>query len=575
MIRHSEVLESALRRIDGRGYKAYKSLAGKYRFDDYLLNIDHVQGDPFADLSRFHLLVPLEKTGITDEMTDGSSRRAALEDYLARRLSRVIGEVARGSRGTGNSGKISIPCGGQEVLVQTAVLLDDGEVEIRLGVGLPAAGRTVLGREAGEMIFREIPEMVRRGLRGENLCPQEALEHVRVVEDQDFLRGKLKEMGLVSFLAEGALLPRMSGVDERPLQAAGAVPLTVPARLSATANLPNRGRVEGLGIPPGVTLIVGGGFHGKSTILDALMRGVYNHVPGDGREMVVTLENAVKIRAEDGRSVSGVDISPFIGLLPGDRETGNFSSTNASGSTSQAANIIESLEAGAELMLVDEDTSATNFMIRDERMQALVAKEKEPITPFVDKVRQLYRDRGVSTILVMGGSGDYFDVADRVIMMDNYHPREVTGEARSVASRHPTGRRGEGGEVFGEVPHRVPDPSSFSARRGKRPVKIEARGRGCILYGRTDIDLSAVEQIVSESQARGIGWMIHHFARHYAGGDMTLSAGLDRVFGDVRAAGLDVLTPFAMGNLALPRKQEVAAAINRMRTLRLARDFPE
>ena len=153
------------------------------------------------------------------------------------------------------------------------------------------------------------------------------------------------------------------------------------------------------GFPQGITLIVGGGFHGKSTLLNALEAGVYNHKPNDGRELVITDPDVVKIRAEDGRSVSGVDISPFINNLPFGQETTQFSTENASGSTSQAANIMEALECEELLrMLVDEDTAATNFMIRDQRMQQLIAKDKEPITPFIDRVRQLYNEHNVSTI---------------------------------------------------------------------------------------------------------------------------------------------------------------------------------
>ena len=324
-----------------------------------------------------------------------------------------------------------------------------------------------------------------------------------------------------------------------------------------------------MGIPEGVTLIVGGGFHGKSTLLNALERGIYNHIPGDGREYVVTDPRAVKIRAEDGRRVEKVNISPFIDNLPLRKDTKRFSTDNASGSTSQAANIMEALEVGARVLLIDEDTSATNFMIRDERMQALVAKEKEPITPFVDKVRKLYTDLGVSTILVMGGSGDYFDVADTVIMMDSYRPRCVTEQAKEIAHRYGTHRKDEGGEEFGEITPRVPLEASFDPSRGKREVKIEAKGLRTILYGTTAIDLSCLEQLVDISQTRAIGLMIHRYATLYADGGLTLREGLEQVMRDIEEKGLDCLSPFRVGNLAEVRIFELAGAINRMRTLRV------
>jgi predicted ABC-class ATPase len=345
------------------------------------------------------------------------------------------------------------------------------------------------------------------------------------------------------------------------------VPFYSPDELAVSINLPHRGVVRGMGIPAGVTLIVGGGFHGKSTLLHALEMGVYNHIPGDGREYVITRRDSVKIRAENGRSIQKVNISPFIANLPLMRDTTRFSTENASGSTSQAASIIEALESGARVLLIDEDTSATNFMIRDERMQELVVKEKEPITPFVDKVDKLYRDIGVSTIQVMGGSGDYFDVADTVIMMDEYRPRSVTKTAKEIASRNGLQRKDEGGDSFGEVTQRKPTSHSFDASRGRKEVKIDGKGLHGMLYGETFIDLSALEQLLDGGQTRCIGLIIYYYAQHYRGTSINLTDGLRQVMQEVEEKGLDILQPFKAGNLALPRIFEVAGAINRMRSL--------
>jgi predicted ABC-class ATPase len=319
---------------------------------------------------------------------------------------------------------------------------------------------------------------------------------------------------------------------------------------------------------------VGGGFHGKSTLLQAIERGVYNHLPGDGREWVVTGRKAVKVRAENGRNVQKVNIEPFIGQLPMAKETKGFSTENASGSTSQAANILEALEVGAKVLLVDEDTSATNFMIRDQRMQALVAKDKEPITPFVDKVRKLYEDLKVSSILVMGGSGDYFDVADTVIMMDNYVPQCVTQRAKEIAREQVSRRLNEGGPSFGAVTARKPLASSFDPRRGKGDLKIDAKGPATVLFGRTTIDLTCLEQLVDMSQTRAVGYLINYYARRYLDQSADLFEGLRMAFADLDEKGLDVLIPYKVGDLALPRIFEVAGAINRMRTLQV-RPSPE
>jgi predicted ABC-class ATPase len=272
-------------------------------------------------------------------------------------------------------------------------MIDQNQVEARLEVGLPAAGRRILGREAKEIFFDALPQIISSSLFFNDIPEKTLIKHVEIVEDQHFLRGELKKRKLVAFIANGSILPRESGVSQRPMRK-GAVPFVSPEKFQVEINLPHHGTVKGMGIPEGITLIVGGGFHGKSTLLQALQLGVYDHIAGDGREYVVTRQNAVKIKAENGRSIEKVNISPFINNLPRRQDTRAFSTENASGSTSQAANIMEALEIGTDLLLIDEDTSATNFMIRDGRMQQLVQKEKEPIIPFIDRVRALYEKKG-------------------------------------------------------------------------------------------------------------------------------------------------------------------------------------
>ena len=567
-------LERILHRIDRKGYKAYKDIEGTYRFPGFTLIVDHVQGDPFASPSRVRVVVTHQRAGFDERLYANPSRTVALRDYLTRTFHGAVRRIAKGSRGIGKSGLIGVDVPGQEILDRSSAWITEEGVEVRFVMGLPASGRTVLGREAAAMFFEEVPKIVDSALLMKNLDRKAVETHVRTAEDQDALRAQLEEKGLVAFIPDGAVLPRKSGVDDRPLvaegeQGGGAAPFQSPESLKVTLHRPNGGPISGLGIPRGVTLIVGGGFHGKSTLLRAVERSVYNHVPGDGRENAVTVPSAVKIKAEDGRSVRKVDISPFIRNLPFDRNTDAFSTENASGSTSQAANIMEALEMGAELLLVDEDTSATNFMIRDERMQALVAREKEPITPLVDKVRRLYDDMGVSVILVMGGSGDYFDVADRVLMMDGYRPLDVTDEVRAVRERFPTKRKNEGGESFGTVAKRVPEKESFKAQRGKRDVKIDTKGLRHIRYGVTDIDLTHLEQLVDVGQTRAIGAIIHYYITRYGDDGLPLEEGLERAFQDLREKGLDLLDPRKAGNLAVPRIMEAAAAVNRMRSLKI------
>jgi predicted ABC-class ATPase len=559
-------LNRSLQRIDGRGYKAYKSIQGIYDFTTYVLFIDYVQGDPFASPSRIRVRIPQNVAKFPDDTFNTKSREVALRDYVTRAFYSASRKFCRGRRGTGKSGIISIDRPDQEVLERTSAFVTSEYVEMRFVVGLPAFGRRIAGTHCHAMFFEELPKIV-ESVHFDALDRKRLYEHLCTVEDADFLRDTLSSVGLVAFVADGSILPRVSGIDPRPLMEK-VVPFRSPDSLRREVELPNKGVLTGMGVPEGVTLVVGGGYHGKSTLLNAIELGVYNHIPGDGREFVVSSFDTVKIRAEDGRRIEKVDISPFISDLPFGQSTKVFSTENASGSTSQAANIMEALEVGAKVLVIDEDTSATNFMIRDHRMQELVSKDREPITPFIDKVRQLYEDHSVSTVLVIGGSGDYFDVADTVICMIEYVPQDVTDRAKQIAEKYKAERISEGGQRFGDITERIPVKDSFDASKRKRKVKISARGVDTILFGINEIDLGNVEQLVDVNQTRAIGDAIY-YATRYVDGEKTLREVVNAVCEDIKG-NLDVLNPRPAGDYAAFRRLELAAAMNRLRTLQMA-----
>ena len=563
----SERLKSQLQKIDNAGYKAYKDIRGEYKFAQFVLIVDRVQGDPFAAPSQVRVIIPQSEGKFPPQLYRNKSREVAIRGYLTRRFATVAKQYSS-HRGTGKSGLIAIASVGQEVLERTAVFLNQEELEVRFVVGLPAKGRRVLGTQAIAMLCEDIPKIVRQ-LLYESLDADAVQQQVETVEDADWLREQLAAHNLVAFIPNKAILPRRSGIDSRPLLEA--IPFESPIDLEIEFDCPNQGTIKGMGIPAGITLIVGGGYHGKSTLLRAIELGIYNHVPGDGREYVVTNPEAVKIRAEDGRSIAGVDISPFINHLPQGKSTTEFSTTNASGSTSQAANIIEAMEAGTKLLLIDEDTSATNFAIRDRRMQELITKDKEPITPFIDKVEQLYQDYGVSTILVMGGSGDYFKVADLVIAMENYQPKNVTTKAKAIAIQYDTDRNAEGGTNFGAVNQRIPVLDSIDPRFGKREVKLNTRDIDSIKIGTDEIDLSAVEQLVDEGQLKAIAKALVYLKVKYARQQLTLAEILNQLEAEIKKSSLDTITDFPHGDLAQFRSLELAAALNRLRSLQISK----
>ncbi|WDP88773.1 MAG: ABC-ATPase domain-containing protein [Desulfobacter sp.] len=562
-----ERLRKKIISIDGKGYKAYKGLQGDYRFPDYRLFIDHVQGDPYAAPSKLRVRIDRKTAGFPADTTSSRSRTIALCDHLTRQFCRQCLKTTKGSRGIGKSGRIIMDKPVQEVLNRTSMIINDRFVEARFFMGLPARGRKISGKDAMDMIFGELPGIIPSAMFMDNLDHHALYLAIKTAEDSDFLRSRLKTHRLTCFVANGSHLPRLSGIDSSPMDPDKAIPFKSPPNLEVQFHLPNSGKITGMGIPEGVTLIVGGGYHGKSTLLNAIELGVYNHIPGDGREGVVTIPDAVKIRAADGRSISNTDISPFINDLPLAKDTACFTTQNASGSTSQAATISEAIEAGASLLLLDEDTSATNFMIRDSRMQALVPSEEEPITPFIDKVRQLNRDLGISTIVVMGGAGDYFSVADHVIQMSEYQPHDVTGKAHHIAETIMTGRVSEGGKDFGKINTRIPEKAGVPPNRSGRE-KISAPRVREIRFGTETIDLGDMEQLVDISQTRALGHAIRYSIQKMDG-KQTLREIADHLISEIQEHGLDILLPYISGDIAAFRPYELIGAINRIRTLKV------
>ena len=562
-MKSSVELKNELFKIDSKGYKAYKVLEGKYDFKKYVLSIDHVQGDPFASPSRVRIIIDNKIAQIPEELFDNKNKEVAVCDFLTRLFSKNIKNQSEKIFGSGKSGLIEISRCPQEILERTAIIRNKNFFEARFYVGFPARGRSVLARELEKIIFNIIPNIVENTFIYKNINKLNLINRVKLIEDQFYIRKNLKEKGLVAFVANESILPRESGVSARPLR--NGKKFISPQVLEVEFDTPNRGKIKGMGIPKGITLIIGGGYHGKSTLLRALELGIYNHIEGDGREFVITDESALKVRAEDGRAITSTDISLFINNLPNGKDTIKFNTENASGSTSQAANIIEAIESKSKFLLIDEDTSATNFMIRDDIMQQLVVKEKEPITPFIDVAKSLYKQLGISTILVAGSCGDFFDIADLVIQMDSYEPYEVTAKAKELSRGKVSLRDDLDISIdFG----RVLDKGSIS--EGPKGIKIKTLGKDGLSINKENIDLKSVEQIVDGEQINTIGMAIKFIEDKYSGKDLTIEKIADEIEKDItkNLIGIDNIKG-GNGSLAMPRKQEILCAINRLRTLKI------
>jgi predicted ABC-class ATPase len=567
-------LFGVFRQIDNDPYDTYQRLANKiFRDSRYHLCFGHIQGSPGAfPASVCQLRVKIVDLGLAEGSLASRPRRMATADYLLRAFHAGVSAHAtqnRGVQGSGSFQPLALP---PQVLLRNLVSFDPEWVHLCFHVSLPAShDHRILGRQVSEMFSSELTGIVNT-LKTWVADGAKLKGHCDVVEDMATLQRRLCRYGLVAFVGDGAILPRQSGVSQAPLEA-GAVAFRAPDRLAVEVELPNAGPTRGLGIRPGVNVLVGGGFHGKSTLLDALVKGVYPHVPGDGRQQVVTHPEAAFICAENGRAVNGVDISGFIDKLPGGVDTTQFWTANASGSTSEAAAIVESVLAGAKLLLIDEDSSATNFLIKDRHMRKLIPKDA--ITPLCDRVQELHRHHGVSTLIVAGSSSEYLGVADHVIAMEDYLPVCMTDQARRLSL---------------PAPQQVARPLKFADRRRLladnfnpsyrverldktlpvriKPLRLQER---VLEYGHEQLDLTRLRALVDPHQVVAIGYALLLARKTFSDRSLSpseLARALSRMMAD---RGLSILLPDSDSVLfmACPRRLEVAAAVNRLRSLKV------
>ena len=580
-MKNSEELRQQLRSINRKSYPAYKGLKGLYHFGNYILSIDHVQGDPFASPSHVSIQISHRDAGFPVEYYKDTLTGTTLCDYLTRQFEKQVSQYSFRAKGSGKSGLLTVSHCGQEILSRTACEITEKGITARFFVGFPANGRTINATELEKILFDFLPVCIQKSFFYSSLNAKELQNYIELAEDQEFIRQTLPAKNLCAFIADGSILPRESGISSRPMKAS--IPFTSPDSLRISINLPHTGKITGMGIPKGITLIVGGGYHGKSTLLNALELGVYNHIPGDGREYVITDATAVKLRSEDGRFIKDVDISMFINDLPNKKDTRCFSTLDASGSTSQAAGIVESMEAGSHLFLLDEDTSATNFMVRDAFMQQVIQREKEPITPFLERAEDLYKKAGISTILVAGSSGAFFHIADTIIQMDNYVPKDITASVKKLCSQYPLPAVSV---TDFQLPHshRIMSRPAESSKRlihnsrgnhsdsgAAKPERLKTRisGTDGFSLGRQEIDLRYTEQLIDAEQTAALGLLLKYAVEHLADGRRTLPEIVQFLWKNLSLHGLSFFTEnqkISCG-YATPRIQEIYACLNRYRGL--------
>ena len=566
----AEELQRELRSINRKSYPAYKGLKGAYQFPDYQLFIEHVQGDPFAAPSALRIFVPHSKAKFPERYYWDKCSKVALQDALLRRFAEISAKFCYQAKGSGKSGVIQVSHCGQEVLERTACEITKEGIHIRFFVGFPANGRTINSGELEKILFVYLPKCVEMSLYHRKVPEKETEQVICLKEDQRVIREELKKRGLIAFVANGSILPRQSGNSDLPMK--DAVPFQSPKSMEITIQLRHRGSITGMGIRKGITLIAGGGYHGKSTLLEALEKGVYDHIAGDGREFVITDDTAWKLRAEDGRKIKDVDISLFINHLPNGRNTRRFSTLDASGSTSQAANIIEAIEAKSQVLLIDEDTSATNFMVRDELMQRVIQKDKEPITPFLERARDLYEKAGISTILVVGSCGSYFYIADQIIQMDNYCPVDITEKTRKLLKEYRKPDCEAEGFTLPSEKRSISFGSSVVRRKNYRGTgmveeheKLKVMGRESLMLGKEQLDLRYLEQLADREQTQTLGYLLKYAKEQYSGKTTDLTALMESLIRKLEKEGIGSVSgqKEIPAGMAMPRRQEIYACFNR------------
>lgn len=560
-------LKSELKKINRKPYPAYKGLKGVYRFETYTLYIDHVQGDPFAGPSSLHVVLSGKESKIPTRLVENEDKRTALADFCLRGFGREIGKYSFQAKGSGKSGLLSVSQCGQQVLKRSSCQIGpDGTVLLRFEVGFPANGRTINSIELEKILFDFLPKAVKHSLVFTNMNEKIVEETLDLYEDQSALYDICKEKGWVAFIADGSVLPRKSGVSDKPMKEAKA--FYAPESMREEVVLPHKGHISGMAIKKGITLIVGGGYHGKSTLLNALETGIYHHIKGDGREYIAADETAFKVRAEDGRAISGTDISMFISDLPNKKNTEQFWTEAASGSTSQAANVAEALVSGTKLLLMDEDTSATNFMVRDELMAQVIAKEKEPITPFLMRARELYESCGVSTVIVAGSSGAYFSVADKIIQMDCYEAFDITGRVRKICPLV-TAKDVKEQELISKKERNL---SIYPLERKKGQLKAKQYSKETFSIGKENVELRGLEQLMDYEQTATLAHLLKYLLEQMekTGKKVTLEKQIEQVWKLYSEKGIEGVcqSEILPASFAQVRKQDFYACVNRYRGFR-------
>ena len=549
-------LEKQLTQINKKGYKTYQQLKNIYQYPTYTLHLDYIQKDPYAKPSKAHITIKQDTHKIPEKLYNTPPRKTALETIITQKFHQ---ETLKHKYN--HKAKITIPHNNQEILIRNNIEITKEKLTIYFNIGLPANGRRINSQEAQKLLNSILPQIIKNTCNYQKYDKEYLLKTVITNEDATYIRNNLKQKKIVTFIANNSILPRKTGNNDKPLKTAK--PFKTPETLKQEYITNNNTKIIGMGIPEGITIIIGGGYHGKTTLLESIQNGVYNHIYQDGREYTITDKTATKIKAENGRNIEKVNINSFISNTPNNINTKQFTTNNASGSTSQATNLIEAIEAGSKLILIDEDTSATNFMIQDPLMQEIITTQKEPITPLTDQIQNI-KKQNISIIIVTGGTSQYLKYADTIIQMDNYQAQDITQKVKKILTKKKQNYKPIEKKL--EYTTRKPAKNCINPYKGRKKV-TKNKELNTILFGTEIIDIKDIEQLICHDQAQTISIILDYITK-YIDSKTSIKEIILQVDKDIQEKGLNILSK-NNHSLVYVRPIDIAAAINRIRSLKI------
>jgi predicted ABC-class ATPase len=560
-----------LKELDGQPIESYQQIVGDYDFTRYVIKCHPFRVKDAEILPLFSIRVPQTIAEIPSVLIESPIRRTALEDYLLRAFSAEVDKLASFDMTGLAKRNIVVTSPEQKILPRNTILVTGEYVELRVAIQLPlqqtlvdgVVTYAVDGVRMQEILFDELMESVVNSLLYCNMDAEDVELFVQSMDNADRLRQHLNASGQVAFLAEGSLLDRAELSDLPDYE--HAVPLGLADGLGEPVDTPYAGTVNGLVVPSGLTVILGEADGGRIELMDALAQGIYNHVNGDGREHCVTVPDAVEIISEPGRSVQNVDLSAFYRE---DVSKQHFSSDWADSFDSQAASLMEALEAGSRVLLIDEQTSCPTFLGTDSRLDEVLGEPSH--ISLAARARQMVDELGIS--IVIAGSNlvaEYIPVADTVLQVSQSVVSDVTAVTKELdVSPAAVAPSIQLSSLLSRL--RWIMPSSIDPSIGHEDVFVKVDEDGLMQFGRIIMDAEDISQLVSLDQLRAIGLTFYYLKLRYVDEGYSLREILDLVDRDISNEGLNALARDFCGNLARPRRYEVAAMLNRLPTFRVS-----